>query len=47
MAKEFLEDIFSGKMEAFSGGYSRGAYVNFLAKSRYYIKGVVGLARDS
>ncbi|KAH9319036.1 hypothetical protein KI387_020805, partial [Taxus chinensis] len=32
-------------MVALSGGYSRRAYITFLAGSRDYVKGVVGLAK--
>ncbi|GLJ23675.1 hypothetical protein SUGI_0448350 [Cryptomeria japonica] len=45
MAKEIPAEIFSGKMEALGGGYSKRAYVTFLAGSGDYVKGVVSLAK--
>ncbi|GLJ23676.1 hypothetical protein SUGI_0448360 [Cryptomeria japonica] len=45
MAKEIPAEIFSGKMGALGGSYSKRAYVTFLAGSGDYVKGVVGLAK--
>ncbi|XP_057857425.1 galactinol synthase 4 [Cryptomeria japonica] len=45
MAKEIPAEIFSGKMGVLGGGYSKRAYVTFLAGSGDYVKGVVGLAK--
>ncbi|KAH9303383.1 hypothetical protein KI387_014966, partial [Taxus chinensis] len=41
----FFSEMFSAKMAALGGGYSRRAYITFLAGSGDYVKGVVGLAK--
>ncbi|KAH9307836.1 hypothetical protein KI387_035747, partial [Taxus chinensis] len=37
--------MFSAKMAALSGGYSRRAYIFFLARSEDYVKGIVALTK--
>ncbi|KAH9303379.1 hypothetical protein KI387_014962 [Taxus chinensis] len=45
MAAQFASEIFSLKMSSLNCGYSKRAYVTFLAGSGDYVKGVVGLAK--
>lgn len=45
MAPLVPAEPFAGKLPAVKGGYSKRAYVTFLAGSGDYVKGVVGLAK--
>lgn len=47
MAPGVPADVFTagGKVSTLNAGYSKGAYVTFLAGNGDYVKGVVGLAK--